>query len=141
MPNFPTSSGSVVMMNVLLDTHAFIWWAIDPDKLSATARAACEEPTNRLLLSLVSVWEMQIKTQLEKLMLPRPLAELVDHQVRQNGLRLLPLKLPHIYALQSLPAHHRDPFDRLIIAQATVVGLTIVSADHAFRSYAVPLLW
>ena len=59
---------------LVLFTHAFIWWAIDPDKLSATARAACEEPTNRLLLSLVSVWEVQIKTQLEKLMLPRPFA-------------------------------------------------------------------
>ena len=128
-------------MNLLLDTHAFIWWAIDPDKLSVTARVACEDPTNRLLLSLVSVWEMQIKTQLEKLMLPRPLAELVDHQVRQNGLQLLPLELPHIYALQLLPSHHRDPFDRLIVAQAMTTDLTIITADRAFAAYNVPLLW
>lgn len=135
------SSGWVVLMNLLLDTHAFIWWAIDPDKLSSPARTACENTTNQLLLSIASVWEMQIKYQLEKLTLPKPLAELVDHQVRQNGLRLLSIELPHIYALQTLPPHHRDPFDRLIIAQATVAGLTIVTTDGAFRSYAAPLLW
>jgi PIN domain nuclease of toxin-antitoxin system len=84
---------------------------------------------------------MQIKGQLEKLALPKPLAELVDHQVRQNGLGLLSIEPPHIYALQNLPLHHRDPFDRLIIAQAIVVGLTIVTADGAFHSYAAPLLW
>jgi PIN domain nuclease of toxin-antitoxin system len=128
-------------MNLLLDTHAFIWWAIDPDKLSSAARQACEDPTNLLLLSVASVWEMQIKAQLEKLTLPKPLSELVDHQVRQNGLSLLSIELPHIYALQGLPLHHRDPFDRLIIAQAIVAGLTIVTADSAFRSYAALLLW
>ncbi len=135
------SFGWVVTMNVLLDTHAFIWWAIDPDKLSSTARAACEDTTNQLLLSIASVWEMQIKYQLEKLILPKPLAELVDHQVRQNRLSLLSIEPSHIYALQTLPPHHRDPFDRMIIAQATVAGLTIISADHVFRSYAAPLLW
>ena len=128
-------------MNLLLDTHAFIWWSIDPDKLSPGARAACEDAANQLMLSVASVWEMQIKAQLGKLRLPAPLAALVDHQASRNGLGLLAIELPHIYALQDLPQHHRDPFDRLIVAQATVAGLTIVTADRAFASYAAPVLW
>ena len=134
-------SGWVVMMNFLLDTHTFLWIVGDSQYLSPAARAVCQDRRHGLALSLASVWEMQIKAQLGKLTLPRPLPDLVQEQQQINGIQILPVDLSHIYALQSLPAHHRDPFDRLIIAQATVVGLTIVRADHAFRSYAVPLLW
>lgn len=94
-----------------------------------------------LYLSLASVWEMQIKSQLGKLSLPGPLPDLVQEQQQVNGIQILPIEPSHIYALQTLPPHHRDPFDRMIIAQATVAGLTIISADHVFRSYAAPLLW
>ena len=133
--------GWVVIMNLLLDTHTFLWIVGDPQSLSPAAREACQDRRHTLALSLASVWEMQIKAQLGKLTLPCPLPDLVEEQQQINGIQVLPVALSHIYALQSLPPHHRDPFDRLIIAQATVVGLTIVSADHAFRSYAVPLLW
>ncbi|NTW04407.1 MAG: type II toxin-antitoxin system VapC family toxin [Oscillochloris sp.] len=94
-----------------------------------------------LYLSLISIWEIQIKVQLGKLALPLPLPDLVAEQQRVNGIQLFLIEIAHIYALQNLPYHHRDPFDRLIIAQATVAGLTIVTADQAFAGYGVPLLW
>jgi PIN domain nuclease of toxin-antitoxin system len=88
------------------------------------------------------VWEIQIKWQLGKLTLPKsPLAEIVEEQQRVNGIQVLPIELRHIYALGALPQHHRDPFDRMIIAQASAEGLTIVTADPAFAAYGVPLLW
>ncbi len=141
MQNCPMSSGWAVTMNLLLDTHTFLWIVGDQHYLSPAAREACQDRRNGLSLSLASVWEMQIKAQLGKLSLPRPLPDLIQEQQEVNGIQVLPVDLPHIYALPLLPPHHRDPFDRLIIAQAIVVGMTIVTADHAFRSYAVPLLW
>ena len=127
-------------MRVLLDTHIFIWWNGDLDQLSATARALCEDKGNTLVLSLVSVWEMQIKNQLGKLTFNQPLPEIIHSQQRSNGLELLPITTEHIYALQNLPAHHRDPFDRLLVAQANVEQMPLVSADPALRQYEVTLL-
>jgi PIN domain nuclease of toxin-antitoxin system len=122
-------------MNLLLDTHIFIWWDSDPDQLSPPARALCEDESNTLFLSMASVWEMQIKHQLGKLTFHRPLAEIIQSQQLANGLQFLPIALTHIYALSVLPHHHKDPFDRLIIAQAQVEKLALVSMDAVFRQY------
>lgn len=141
MLHCPTRSGWAVMMNLLVDTHTFLWMVSAPHKLSPTARAAIQEPTNALYLSIVSIWEMQIKSQLGKLSLPGPLPDIVQEQQRVNGVRILLIEPNHIYALSALPQHHKDPFDRMLIAQATVEQFTIVSADSAFTTYGVSLLW
>ncbi|HEY5870402.1 MAG TPA: type II toxin-antitoxin system VapC family toxin [Candidatus Tectomicrobia bacterium] len=128
-------------MKVLLDTHAFIWWDSTPDKLSPRARAACHDRTNFLLFSVASAWEIQIKLQLGKLYLRLPLAEVIVGQQQTNNLQVLPVALSHVFALQSLPAHHKDPFDRLLIAQANAEEATLISHDPVFAHYPVKVLW
>ncbi len=127
-------------MRLLLDTQVFIWWDSEPEKLSPRIRAQCEKPGNFLGLSIASVWEMQIKLQLGKLSLDRSLESIIEEHRRLNSLELLPIDLPHVLALRDLPLHHKDPFDRLIIAQARTEQLTIVSADGIFSSYPVDVL-
>ena len=128
-------------MKVLLDTHAFIWWDSDPTKLSPQARAACEDRTNVVLLSVASAWEMQIKLQLGKLALRLPLAEVIASQQQTNDIQVLPVALGHVLALQDLSAHHKDPFDRLLIAQANVEEAVLISHDPVFAHYPVKVLW
>jgi PIN domain nuclease of toxin-antitoxin system len=128
-------------MRLLLDTHTFIWCSIDRDKLSPKVSNIILEDAHGLFLSLASVWEMQIKIQLGKLRFELPLAEILSAQQAVNGIQLLSIDLPHIWALERLPHHHRDPFDRLLIAQAQNEGLTLVSADRVFGLYYVNLLW
>ena len=127
-------------MKLLLDTHIFIWWADQPEKLSPVALSALEDEANDLLLSVASVWEMQIKIQLGKLKLSLPLKELVKNQQEINDLMVSPVALTHVLALDALPFHHKDPFDRLLIAQSIAEGLTIVTADSQFSTYSVKLL-
>ena len=128
-------------MKLLLDTHAFLWWDSDPDKLSPPALAACQNPSNVLLLSVASAWEMQIKLQLGKLKLALPLETIVESQQQTNRLEILPVTLAHVLALEVLPAHHKDPFDRLLIAQANVEDAALVSNDPVFDTYSVHRLW
>ncbi|MHC5718853.1 MAG: type II toxin-antitoxin system VapC family toxin [Nostoc sp.] len=128
-------------MNFLLDTHTLIWWSIDPVKLSQQARNLLDDRSNTLFLSIISVWEIQIKLQIGKLTLKMPLSELIKDQQETNDLQLLPIELTHIYALTNLPNHHRDPFDRLLIAQATVEKVPIVSIDSDFDRYPIQRLW
>lgn len=128
-------------MKLLLDTHTFIWWASNSSKLPRNVRAYCEDPANTLLFSVVSVWEMQIKIQLGKLKVGRPLADLITHHRRVNQMKVLSAELEHVLALDALPAHHKDPFDRLLIAQAIVENVFLVSGDNQFSSYPVKLLW
>jgi PIN domain nuclease of toxin-antitoxin system len=128
-------------MKVLLDTHAFIWWDSGPTKLSPQARAACEDRANVVLLSVASAWEMQIKLQLGKLDLRLPLAEVIASQQQSNDIQVLPVALGHVLALQDLPAYHKDPFDRLLIAQANVEQAVLISHDPVFAHYAVKVLW
>ena len=128
-------------MKLLLDTHTFIWWDSEPTKLSSDALQACQDQANTIMLSVVSVWEMQIKSQLGKLKLNMSLAEIVQNQQQINGVQVLPMTLDHVLALQDLPVHHRDPFDRLLIAQANVEEAVLVSIDSAFSQYTVQLLW
>ncbi|MBI4530938.1 MAG: type II toxin-antitoxin system VapC family toxin [Candidatus Latescibacteria bacterium] len=128
-------------MKLLFDTHAFIWWDSEPVKLSAQVLALCQDRTNTVLLSVVSVWEMQIKSQLGKLKLGVLLAEVIVGQQQTNGIQILPITLAHVLALDTLPTHHRDPFDRLLIVQANVEGAIVMSGDPVFENYPVKLLW
>ena len=128
-------------MKLLLDTHAFIWWATKKDSLSQSALGLCQDGDNDLLLSIVSLWEMQLKVQLGKLRFKLPLDELVEAQQLVNRLRLLQIEPQHVYALSQLPFHHKDPFDRLLLAQAVVENLPVLTADPAFSAYQVSVLW
>ena len=128
-------------MKILLDTHAFIWWFNEPEKLSTKALAILTDRGHEVFLSVVSVWEMQIKMQAGKLKLAIPLRQLVREQVQTNGLRLLPVVLKHVLTLDSLPAHHKDPFDRLLVAQANVESVFLVSGDPMLSGYPVKLVW
>ena len=128
-------------MNLLLDTHVFIWWTISPNRLSEKASELIANPQNILFLSLVSIWEMQIKTQLGKLSFDLPLADLITRQQEVNDLYLLPIELAHIYNLASLPNHHRDPFDRLLMAQALTENINLISIDKVFDKYPVDRIW
>ncbi len=128
-------------MKLLLDTHVFIWWSGEPNKLSEKVLNACENRANRLILSIVSIWEMQIKMQLGKLKLKRSLKELVKNQQDVNSLLILPVSPNHIFMLDNLPMHHSDPFDRLLISQAIEEKLFLVSKDEKFSDYAVKLFW
>ncbi len=128
-------------MKLLLDTHAFIWWDSEPNKLSSTALAFCQDQANELWLSIASVWEMQIKLQLGRLRLSLPLAELIESQRQMNGLQVLPITLDHVLAIDQLPAYHKDPFDRLLIAQANVEDAVLISHDPIFVKYAVKVVW
>jgi PIN domain nuclease of toxin-antitoxin system len=128
-------------MNILLDTHAFIWWNEEDKKIPPSVSLLLKDPANQIWLSMASVWEMQIKIQLGKLKLKRPLSEFIDQEVRINRLRLLSIGLGDIYHLNRLPMHHRDPFDRIIIAQAMGGGFQLVSDDSDIKLYGLSLLW
>jgi PIN domain nuclease of toxin-antitoxin system len=128
-------------VKLLLDTQAFILFTGDPGALPAKARAAVEDPENQLLLSLASPWEMQIKVGLGKLRLQKPPGELVRFEADRGAVTLLPISLAHIDELSHLPPLHRDPFDRMLIAQARCEGLTLVSGDASIRLYPVDWLW
>lgn len=127
-------------MRVLLDTHIFLWWDNDIDRLSEHAKSICQDSANTLILSIVSVWEMQIKQNLGKLDLRLPLSDLVEDQRKTNGIEILPITLPHVLALETLPRHHKDPFDRLLIAQANVEDLNVLTIDPMFKQYDVKLI-
>ncbi len=128
-------------MKLLLDTHAFIWWDSDPEKLSPRALALCEDPANQLHLSVASLWEIKIKAQLDKLKLSSPLSDIVSAQREANSLFLISIEANHAYALDDLPDHHKDPFDRMIIAQARAEGLRLISHDSIIRRYPVDVEW
>lgn len=127
-------------MKLLLDTHIFIWSDEGPERIPQSQLSALEDETNELVLSVASVWEMQIKMQIGKLKLRMPLQKIIDEYRSVNDLQLLPIEYEHVLALNQLPFHHKDPFDRLIIAQAIAEGFTLVSADSNFSAYAVKLL-
>jgi PIN domain nuclease of toxin-antitoxin system len=127
-------------VKLLLDTHAFLWMDARSARIPAAVAQAVKDPTNDVFLSVASLWELQIKVSIGKLHLDRSLQEIVRDQ-RSVGLRILPIKLRHVYALDGLPGHHRDPFDRLLVAQAIRDGLTLVTADPQIARYSVPTLW
>lgn len=124
-------------MKLLLDTHIFIWWDSEPAKLSESVLALCTDSAHELVVSVASLWEIQIKRQLGKLNLRLPLGEIVAHQQETNGITVLPVAQAHVVALEQLPSLHKDPFDRILVAQALVEGATLVSADPVLKSYPV----
>ncbi|PAX49850.1 type II toxin-antitoxin system VapC family toxin [Brunnivagina elsteri] len=128
-------------MNVLLDTHTLIWFSISPSRLSEKIINLLSDADNNLFLSIASVWEIQTKYQLGKLNLDLPLPELIETQKQTNGLQILPIELSHIYTLDSLPNHHRDPFDRILIAQAIFEKMPLLSIDGIFDAYPINKIW
>ncbi|MHB1421664.1 MAG: type II toxin-antitoxin system VapC family toxin [Gemmataceae bacterium] len=128
-------------MKLLLDTHAFLWLVAGSPNLSMRAQATLADPANELYLSVASIWEPAIKTGSKKLILNEPLDRFVGKWAVAYQLALLPIQTSHALAVTGLPDHHRDPFDRILIAQALVEGMTLASADAKFNPYSVPILW
>lgn len=128
-------------MNILLDTHAFLWFVQDDPKLSVAARALIEDSESRPFLSIASLWEIAIKISLGKLQLTQPYEEFVPQQLAMNGIGILNVTIEHTAAVATLPFHHRDPFDRLLAVQSKIEEMTLVSADPAFDAYAAKRVW
>jgi PIN domain nuclease of toxin-antitoxin system len=128
-------------MNLLLDTHAFLWFMEGSERISQRARAEIEAAGGARALSVASAWEMAIKSSLGKLDLAKPLGELLPPLLTDAGIELIPIEIADLARVATLPFHHRDPFDRLLAAQALERGLTIVSIDSAFDAYGVARVW
>lgn len=128
-------------MRVVLDTHAFLWFVGDEPRLSENARALIEDRATNPFLSIASVWEMAIKVGLGKLTPHVPFPMLISEQLNENGIALLDITVDHALHVAQLPFHHRDPFDRMLIAQAITEGLPIISADSVFDTYSVTRIW
>ena len=127
-------------MKLLVDTHVLLWIAHDPDRIAGGTRKTMQDPRNELLVSVISAWEIAIKQSLRKLDLPRPAEEWLPELLARSGLQAVAPGLAAALRVRTLPWHHRDPFDRLLIAQAMEDGYTIVSHDRDFSAYNVPLL-
>jgi len=127
-------------MTLLLDTQAFLWFVSGDKRLGATARRALERADAEPLLSLASVWELAIKSSLDRLTLPAPLDEYLADKLATN-LRLLPIERSHVVKVEHLPFHHQDPFDRVLIAQALTERIPIATRDRAFKKYGVDVVW
>ncbi|MBE9014325.1 type II toxin-antitoxin system VapC family toxin [Pseudanabaenaceae cyanobacterium LEGE 13415] len=128
-------------MRLLLDTHAFLWFIEGSSDLSSGARTLIEDQNNQRFLSVASLWEMSIKVSIGKLEIGMTFTELVQRQVYENAIELLEIRSNHLDALVQLPFHHKDPFDRLLIAQSLAESMPIVTRDGAFRDYPATLLW
>lgn len=128
-------------MNFLIDTHVLLWLAGDPENLFKKVADLILEDRSSLFLSFASIWEIQIKLQLGKLNITRLLPDLIQQQCQSNDIQLLEVKLEHIYGLKDLPNHHRDPFDRILIAQSIVEEMPILSIDRAFDAYKSHRIW
>lgn len=128
-------------MRVLLDTHILIWFVLDSPQLSVRVKRLIEDEKNEKLLSIASIWEMAIKQNTGKLSFGLPFKEFVEQQLNLNSIDLLHINLDHIDVISTLPQHHRDPFDRLIIAQAIIEDIPILSRDGAFDAYPIQRLW
>mgnify|MGYP000047022148 CR=1 FL=1 len=125
---------------MLLDTHTFIWYVLDVQKLTDRVQILIDDSDNEILLGIASVWEA-IKHSNGKLSFGQPFRIFIDQQLRLNNIDFLNINLDHIDIVATLPLHHRDPFDRLLIAQAMVEQLPILSADSAFDAYSIGRLW
>ena len=119
----------------------FLWFINGDRRLTATARAAIENPDSALLLSIAALWEVTVKVSMGRLQLPARMSEFVREYVYGNWISLLPVEPQHLDLLQSLPFHHKDPFDRLMIAQAEAEQIAVVSGDCAFAKYDLPTIW
>ena len=128
-------------MRLLLDTNSFLWFINGSDRLSVNAQDLIADLNNQLVLSSASLWEIAIKVSIGKLELLLPYNQLIPEQLEENDINVLPIELSHLTKVIGLPFHHRDPFDRLIIAQALTEDLPVVSSDTVFSQYVVKLIW
>jgi PIN domain nuclease of toxin-antitoxin system len=128
-------------VRLLLDTHTLLWFYLGDPQLSSAAEAAIVDPGNAKFVSPASYWELAIKLSMKKYTLHVPFEDLIQEAVFDNGFEILPIEPRHTVALIPLVFHHKDPFDRMLIAQATVEGLLVVGADAVFDQYGVSRLW
>jgi len=128
-------------MKALLDTHTFLWWIANDPQLSLRARQIMVDSATELFLSVASGWEIAIKSHLGKLRLPPDLQGFVAEQVRVNGIQVLPIEMMHVLHVHTLPDHHRDPFDRLLVAQSQLEKMPILTGDAQIGRYAVTVIW
>jgi PIN domain nuclease of toxin-antitoxin system len=128
-------------VNALIDTHVFLWWINDDPRLAPSTRGLLNERTTVVRFSVVSVWEMAIKAGLGRLRVPADFGGFLARQLAVNRFEVLPILLPHALRVVDLPPHHRDPFDRMLVAQAMVENLSLVSADASFDAYGIQRFW
>jgi PIN domain nuclease of toxin-antitoxin system len=128
-------------VKLILDTHAFLWFVTNDPLLSATAKALIADPTNEVVISPASYWEIAIKVSIGKYPMTVPFEQFFMQGVEGNDFSILPIEIRHAAVLASLPMHHKDPFDRMIISQAIAEQMDVVSIDVAFDPYGVTRLW
>ncbi|MGC2108682.1 MAG: type II toxin-antitoxin system VapC family toxin [Candidatus Korobacteraceae bacterium] len=128
-------------MKVLFDTHAYLWAVTEDRRLSPAARKIFTAADNDILLSVASLWEILVKAENGKLPFPSPVSPYIRAQLKRTSTAVLPILLPHVLQLEKLPSHHRDPFDRIILAQAIEEDIPLVSVDKKFHLYPVEVLW
>lgn len=128
-------------MRLLLDTQCWLWWFSQPEKLNENVIEQIADETNEVWFSVASVWEMGIKVSIGKLPLPQQIDDYVSTRMTKLGARSLEIAASHALRVAALPLHHRDPFDRMLVAQAQIEEMTLVSADSIFNQYEVSLLW
>ena len=128
-------------MKVLLDTHAFLWWITEDQRLSERAREVISDGGNELFFSVASGWEIAIKAGLGRIEIPKPIARFLMDQLRLNRIEVLAIQLSHALCIYELPLHHRDPFDRMLVCQARVEKMPILTSDAAFAGYDLEVVW
>lgn len=128
-------------MNLLLDTHALIWWLDDDDRLSEVARAAIADPRATVYVSAATAWEMATKVRLGKLRDPAQAIPRLSEILHERGMTAMPIRIAHAIVAGTLPGPHRDPFDRMLIAQSRLENVPVVTADPVFGRYEVPVVW
>lgn len=128
-------------MRILLDTHAFLWWVMDNDRLSDRVRKIILDSNNQVFFSAASAWELSIKVGTRNLILPEPIDIYIPTRLANNSFESLPIEIRHTLQVASLPDHHRDPFDRILVAQCLVDNLTIASCDPQIKRYPVQQIW
>ena len=129
------------MTAFLLDTQVFIYALNTPELIPPKTKAIYDIPETELYLSMASIWEMGIKVSLRKLKFANPLKEIIQTSIKETGLKILPIRVEHIYLVETFPFHHKDPFDRLIAAQALAESMPLISIDSAFDAYGVQRVW
>ena len=128
-------------MRLLLDTSRFLWFVAGSERLSGKARELMEDFDNELVLSVASLWEMAIKASIGKLELLRPFDQFIPEKLEENEIDILHISLPHLSKMMTFPSHHRDPFDRLIIAQSIFENLPVIACDSVFKEYPADIIW
>ena len=128
-------------MKVLLDTHTFLWWITDDPKLSLRVRGIISDGENEIFISAATGWEIAIKSQIGRLKLPDEPQRFILEQMKINGMKSLPIEMRHALHVSTLPTYHQDPFDRILIAQAQMEDLPVLSADPEIGKYEVTIIW